>query len=125
MLARIKAIFEKGLNLILRMRWRARLLLVAFFAAVAAGGAVVVTGQPGFCNSCHIMNTYYDSWTKSGHAEVNCLDCHLQPGFKGYIRGKINGLAQAVDCAVGRVGTKPRATVTDASCMRSGTAVGG
>lgn len=119
MLPRIKAIIKAGINLFWRMRWRAKLLLVFFVGAVATGGAVVVTGQPGFCNSCHIMNTYYASWENSNHKEVNCLDCHLQPGFTGYIRGKINGLAQAVDCAVGRIGTKPNATVKDASCLRS------
>jgi hypothetical protein len=79
--------------------------------------AVEVTGQPGFCNSCHIMNAYYGSWTQSKHAEVNCLDCHLQPGFTGYVKGKINGLAQLVDCVVGRVGTKPSATIVDGSCL--------
>jgi len=94
--------------------------VVVLVLAVASGGAVVVTGTTGFCNSCHIMNTYYASWQTSGHAEVNCLECHLQPGFSGYVMGKINGLAQAVDCAVGRVGTKPSATVTDSSCLRSG-----
>ena len=88
---------------------------MSFFAA----GAIVVTGQPGFCNSCHIMNDHYDSWKSSEHSNINCLDCHLQPGFTGYIKGKINGLAQAVDCMVGRVGTKPNATVIDASCLRS------
>ena len=64
------------------------------------------------------MNDYYASWKTSGHSSVNCLECHLQPGFAGFVKGKINGLAQAVDCAVGRVGTKPSATVADASCLR-------
>jgi len=50
---------------------------------------------------------------------VNCLDCHLQPGFVGHVKGKIDGLAQAVNCIVGRMGTKPNATVKDASCLRS------
>jgi hypothetical protein len=65
------------------------------------------------------MEPYYENWKSSGHSSVNCLACHLQPGFSGYVKGKINGLAQAVDCMVGRVGTKPSATVTDASCLRS------
>lgn len=81
---------------------------------------IKVTGTTEFCNSCHIMNDYYDSWQTSSHAEVNCLMCHLKPGFTGYIKGKINGLAQAVDCAVGRVGTKPNAAIMDASCLREG-----
>jgi nitrate/TMAO reductase-like tetraheme cytochrome c subunit len=89
--------------------------VVAFFSAIA----MTVTSQTGFCNSCHIMNDYYASWEKSSHHDVSCLSCHLQPGFGGYIKGKINGLAQAVDCAVGRVGTKAEATVLDQSCLRS------
>jgi hypothetical protein len=81
--------------------------------------SIIATGQPGFCNSCHIMNSYYDNWQTSAHSEVNCLDCHLQPGLAGYVNGKINGLAQAVNCIVGRMATKPNATIKDNSCLRS------
>jgi nitrate/TMAO reductase-like tetraheme cytochrome c subunit len=102
-----------------RLGWPGRILAALVGAGVLTVTTVEVTGQPGFCNSCHIMKPYHDSWETSGHAEVNCLDCHLKPGFTGYVRGKINGLAQAVDCIVGRVGTKPNATVLDASCLRS------
>jgi hypothetical protein len=102
-----------------RLGWPGRILLVLVAMGVLTITAVEVTGQPGFCNSCHIMNSYYASWTRSKHAEVNCLDCHLQPGFTGYVKGKINGLAQLVDCVVGRIGTKPSATIVDASCLRS------
>jgi hypothetical protein len=89
--------------------------VVAFFSAVA----MMVTSQTGFCNTCHIMNDYYASWERSSHHNVSCLSCHLKPGFGGYMKGKINGLAQAVDCAVGRIGTKAEATVLDESCLRS------
>jgi len=102
-----------------RLRWPARIAVVLVGVGVFSVTAVEMTSQPGFCNSCHIMHPYYDSWTQSKHAEVKCLECHLRPGFAGLIKGKINGLAQAVDCAVGRVGTKPSATVIDASCLRS------
>jgi len=112
-------IFSSAIKVLRQLRWPVKILLLVVLVAVFSTGAIIVTGQPGFCNSCHIMNTYYDSWQNSGHAHVNCLDCHLQPGFTGYIKGKINGLAQAVDCAVGRFGTKPSATVEDASCLRS------
>jgi len=112
-------IFSSVVKVLKQLRWPVKILLVVALVALFSTGAIVVTGQPGFCNSCHIMNTYYDSWRASKHANVNCLDCHLQPGFSGYVKGKINGLAQAVDCAVGRIGTKPNATVRDASCLRS------
>ncbi len=102
-----------------RLSWPGRIVAALAGAGVLGLSAVEITGQPGFCHSCHVMHPYYDSWKKSGHAGVNCLDCHLRPGLPGYVRGKINGLAQAVDCAVGRIGTKPNATVMDASCLRS------
>lgn len=93
----------------------ALIAVVSFFSAIA----VTVTSQTGFCNSCHIMNDYYGAWEKSVHSETSCLSCHVRPGLTGYMKGKINGLAQAVDCIVGRVGTKAEATVLDVSCLRS------
>jgi nitrate/TMAO reductase-like tetraheme cytochrome c subunit len=116
---KIKAIFVSGWNAFKQVKWPVKILLLAVIVSFFAAGSIVVTGQPGFCNSCHIMNDHYDSWKSSEHSNINCLDCHLQPGFTGYIKGKINGMAQAIDCMVGRVGTKPNATVTDASCLRS------
>jgi hypothetical protein len=115
----IKAIFASVATVLKQMSLWAKLLLMMVFVVFFAAGAIIVTSQPGFCNSCHIMNTHYDSWQESEHSEVSCLDCHLQPGFAGYARGKVNGLAQAVDCIVGRIGTKPNATVMDTSCLRS------
>jgi hypothetical protein len=102
-----------------RLNWPGRILVALVGAGTLGIGTVEMTGQPGFCNSCHVMHPYYDSWKKSSHAGVNCLDCHLRPGLTGYVKGKINGLAQAIDCAVGRIGTKPNATVLDVSCLRS------
>lgn len=102
-----------------QLNWKVKILLLAAAVIVAASGAIVVSEQPGFCNSCHIMNNYYENWETSTHSEVNCLECHLQPGFMGHVKGKINGLSQAIDCIVGRVGTKPSATILDESCLRS------
>ncbi|MCK4999103.1 MAG: NapC/NirT family cytochrome c, partial [Anaerohalosphaera sp.] len=94
------------------------LVIIVFFVAASA---ITITAQSGFCNSCHIMNDYYASWEESVHYkhEVGCLDCHIQPGAGNYVKGKINGLSQAVDCMVGRVGTKPEAVVPDVTCLRS------
>jgi len=116
----MKKIFLSVVNIFRQLKWSVKVLLLLGVFSFFAAGAIVVTGQTGFCNSCHIMNPYYDSWQTSEHGHINCLDCHLQPGFSGYVKGKINGLAQAVDCMVGRVGTKPNAYVTDDSCLRSG-----
>ncbi|MCL5279936.1 MAG: NapC/NirT family cytochrome c [Planctomycetes bacterium] len=108
-----------AIRIIRCLNWPARILLVLVTAGLLSVAMIEATSQPGFCRSCHIMGPYYDSWKQSAHAEVKCLECHLRPGFTGLVKGKINGLAQAVDCAVGRVGTKPNATIADASCLRS------
>jgi nitrate/TMAO reductase-like tetraheme cytochrome c subunit len=102
------------------MSWPARIGAMVVLMALFTFAAVEVTGQPGFCNSCHIMNEFYDSWQTSSHGEIDCLKCHTEPGLVNYARAKINGLAQTVDCIVGRVGTKPNGYVPDASCLRSG-----
>lgn len=116
---KIRAIFNSAISVIKQMKWSVRIALLIAIMIFFSGGAIVITGQPGFCNSCHIMNPFYESWENSSHSHVNCLDCHLNPGLVGYAKGKINGLAQLVACLSGRVGTKPNATVVNASCLRS------
>ena len=106
-------------KLLTQMRLTVILGSLIGFVAFASFIGIEVTSQSGFCDSCHIMNDYYASWERSTHNEVECLKCHLQPGFTNYMVGKINGLAQTVDCLVGRVGTKAEATVFDVSCLRS------
>jgi len=120
MVKRIKGVFGWGRRAFKRLSWPVRILLVVVVFGVFGFVGIEVTGTPAFCNSCHIMNEYYDSWKASSHNEVNCLKCHTQPGLLNYARAKINGLAQTVDCLVGRVGTKANGFVPDASCLRSG-----
>ncbi len=50
------------------------------------------TSQPSFCNRCHVMEPYVAEWKQSVHRDVNCENCHLTPGFFGYLGGKIAGL---------------------------------
>lgn len=108
-----------GLQIFNQISWPARIASVAVGIVIFSVVMIEVTSRPGFCNSCHIMNPYYDNWKSSTHAQVSCLDCHLEPGIANYAMGKIRGLAQAVDCMVGRVATRPNATVYDPSCLRS------
>jgi cytochrome c nitrite reductase small subunit len=34
------------------------------------------TDSPEFCNSCHIMDSAFGSFTESNHANLDCNDCH-------------------------------------------------
>jgi nitrate/TMAO reductase-like tetraheme cytochrome c subunit len=113
------------------VRARARLLAIAAFLVVSltlalSGGTVVTvvaleqTAQPEFCNSCHIMEPYFESWQNSGHAHVACIECHYEPGAVETFEGKLQALSQLAKYVTRTQGTKPWAVVSDNSCMRSG-----
>lgn len=50
-------------------------LLVAVYVA-----ATLYTRRPAFCNVCHEMSPYYTAWRSGGHADVACVECHVDPG---------------------------------------------
>jgi nitrate/TMAO reductase-like tetraheme cytochrome c subunit len=41
----------------------------------------VATSSTEYCSSCKSMEPAFASWEKSVHAEVECLSCHIEPGF--------------------------------------------
>jgi len=91
--------------------------------AVAAPASYVFvheTTQPEFCNSCHIMEPFYQSWMDSAHRDVGCVECHYEPGAVETLEGKFAALSQLAKYVTRTQGTKPWAEVGDASCMRSG-----
>ncbi len=103
--------------------WRRRLYalgigLVVF--TVLSVGAVEATSTASFCNSCHIMEPYYDSWKHSAHKNVQCVKCHIEPGVENFFAAKFNGLGQVVDDILHRTSMKPSAAVGALACMRSG-----
>ena len=40
------------------------------------------------------MTPEYTAWSKSPHAKVRCVECHIGPGAKWYVKAKISGLKQ-------------------------------
>ncbi len=85
------------------------------------GVAEYRTAQPEFCASCHIMEPYYESWHADVHGtklDVACVECHYAPGERTTIKAKFKGLSQVTSYFSGRYGaTRPRAHVSNASCM--------
>ncbi|MCX5685585.1 MAG: NapC/NirT family cytochrome c, partial [Planctomycetota bacterium] len=100
------------------MRWALILALPAL--VVFSVVSVEVTSTSTFCNSCHIMNSFYDSWKVGSHKDIECIQCHIPPGLPNLISAKLNGLGQAVDDILERTGTQPSANVADVSCTRDG-----
>ncbi len=71
-----------------RIAKKKRLLIIILGAAVilGAGSGVYVlkaSDSPSFCTTCHIMESYYQSWQSSSYlankhaaGDVTCHDCH-------------------------------------------------
>jgi nitrate/TMAO reductase-like tetraheme cytochrome c subunit len=99
-------------------------LVLLFVGAAGIAGAEYYTSRPTFCGSCHIMDPYYESWSKDLHGtklHVLCVDCHYAPGERRTIAAKFKGLSQATSYFSGRYGSgRPRAHVSDDSCLQSG-----
>lgn len=101
-------------------RWGKWILLGGIGFCAMSVGAVEATSTSRFCNSCHIMEPYYTSWKHSAHKDVECVKCHISPGVDNFLAAKFNGLGQVVDDVLHRTSTKPSASVSELSCLRSG-----
>ncbi len=66
-------------------------LVMAALVVLALGGAAAIplTNQPTFCASCHTIQPSFDSWSRSTHKEVTCVDCHVRPGISGFLQDKV------------------------------------
>ncbi|MBN2373580.1 NapC/NirT family cytochrome c [bacterium] len=80
--------------------FRKVLLVVAILVviAVVAVAGIEVTCTPWFCNRCHEMNEYFDTWTLCNHGPEStrnmkdCMKCHIKPGFLNFLKAKANGV---------------------------------
>jgi hypothetical protein len=90
---------------------------------VLIGGAEYSTSRPTFCGSCHIMDSYHETWEKSEHAKegVTCVECHYRPGEHHTLKAKFKGLGQLFSYLGTTAGTVQKAAlVNDDSCSASG-----
>lgn len=96
------------------------MLLVLVLGVFAADA---YTARPQFCGTCHVMKPYYKAWSNDLHGRklgVRCVDCHYRPGERHTFMAKLRGLSQVFSYFSGRYGAgRPRAHVSDASCLRS------
>ncbi|MDP3787647.1 MAG: NapC/NirT family cytochrome c [Candidatus Omnitrophota bacterium] len=77
--------------------------------------------SPRFCNSCHIMEPYYQSWKASKHNRVACVDCHYPPSApQTLLWKKFQAMSQIVKYITRTYSSKPFAEIDDAACLRKG-----
>jgi nitrate/TMAO reductase-like tetraheme cytochrome c subunit len=99
-------------------KWGVALVILVVLGSVM-GGFMEYTMQPEFCQSCHIMEPYYQAWHQSTHKDVSCLKCHFDPGLEGTLKGKWQASSQAIKYLTNTYGSKPHAEIHDESCLRS------
>ncbi|MFU8858422.1 MAG: NapC/NirT family cytochrome c [Deferrisomatales bacterium] len=103
---------RKGLLVFLGVSFVALILFVVV--------ALQATASPKFCGSCHIMDTYIESWEMSTHNEVGCMECHFEPGLKGALWGKWKAQTHVVLMITGMAPPRPHTQISDVSCLRQG-----
>jgi nitrate/TMAO reductase-like tetraheme cytochrome c subunit len=56
------------------------------------------TDSPYFCGKlCHkVMEPEYTAYSRSAHAKIRCVECHIGPGVSWFVKAKISGLRQVV-----------------------------
>lgn len=95
-------------------------ILGVILLSVGTVGFVQISSTPGFCKSCHIMRPYYESWARSEHRNVSCIQCHIAPGIKAEAMTKIQAANMVVKYFTNSYGPRPWAEVSDAACLRAG-----
>lgn len=82
-------------------------------------GGYIWAGTPSFCGSCHIMRPLFESWKGTPHAvkNVDCLDCHAEPGSLGVFSAHLAGLRRGI-AYITRSYQKPKTIVSNNTCFR-------
>ena len=76
------------------------LLTMVNLLFLGAGGARMLhfMDEPRFCGTaCHsVMHPEWESYQRSPHARVRCVDCHVGEGPRALVDAKLNGLRQII-----------------------------
>jgi len=93
---------------------RSRAGLFALLLILAAGGSVIAftgvtmiqwTETADFCGRCHTMDPELKAYHLSSHRDVDCGECHVEPGIVGWLKSKIAGTRQLVGVVTGNYPT--------------------
>jgi len=110
-----------GYRLGVRLQTRFFVILAVLVVLALGAGLVRYSESPAFCNSCHIMEPYYNAWASSHHDFVPCVDCHYPPGSrKDVLWHKFQNLSQVAKYVTRTYSSKPFAQIDDGACLRSG-----
>jgi nitrate/TMAO reductase-like tetraheme cytochrome c subunit len=89
---------------------RSRAGLFALLLVLAGAGSVVAftgvsmiqwTETADFCGRCHTMAPELEAYHIGSHRDVDCGECHVEPGIAGWVKSKIAGTRQLVGVVMG------------------------
>lgn len=88
--------FRAMAGIALRYIWVYLLLFVGAAVLTVGAGTDIFhrTEMPRFCGACHEMDANFDTWERSQHGSIKCVDCHARPGLSGWIAAKTAGTNQ-------------------------------
>ncbi len=61
---------------------------ISLFTLLLVVGITYGTSIPKFCTVCHIMKPEFATWEASSHSRVDCVACHVDPGFGNALKHK-------------------------------------
>ncbi|WP_040204198.1 cytochrome c3 family protein [Neobacillus jeddahensis] len=67
------------------------LFFIVIFLSLGFSG-LKATSSSEFCSSCHEMKPEVYTWKASTHREVDCVNCHTDPGIKQIAKDKADGV---------------------------------
>jgi len=93
-------------------------LLALAVVLVPAGRAL--EQQPGFCASCHIMDTAVKNVVSTGASRnhTTCIECHAGPGWVGTIKAELQGIHEIAAHISGWYSTPLSAQVPRGYCTK-------
>lgn len=106
------------------------LVIILFLTiGIATAFGIRYTNKTEFCESCHIIQPYAETWKTSfmgnpdgplGGKNVKCIDCHFEPGVLGYARGKIYSLMKLMEYGSQSYDVPPPSAdlLTNSSCLQ-------
>jgi nitrate/TMAO reductase-like tetraheme cytochrome c subunit len=106
--------------------WAKAVVVVAILGVLFIGGSAVAarfTESDKFCGTdCHEMWPYRDTWEKSAHKNVDCVQCHIPPGPVNFVKTKMAASREVWVHFTGQVKAPIQVTrhISNATCERSG-----
>lgn len=70
------------------------LIITIIGAAFILKIGVHATSSSSFCANCHSMKPQVLTWEASSHSQVECVQCHVQPGLENLAKQKAGGIRQ-------------------------------